>query len=83
MKNFNRKIKIALILCFVALIALVSFSKLGILFSNKDNLIITVSTPKNLLKPSKYMASLVEIAKEEETTTTEEDAGTAPRRIFR
>ena len=73
MEKFSRKIKIALIVTFVLLIAFVSFSKLGILFSKDDNLIIKVSTPKNVLKPSKYMASLIEITTTQETKEEQEE----------
>lgn len=80
MNKINRKIKIALALSFVLLIAFVSFSKLGIFFSNKDNLIITVSTPKSVLKPSKYVASIKDVLDIETTTaqeTKEEETTTA------
>ena len=72
--KFERNIKIALIITIVLLMTFIGFSRFEILFSNKDNLIINVSTPKNLLKPSRYVASLISVTENSEnsTTTTEE-----------
>lgn len=44
MKHFNRKIKGALLILFVCLIAFIGFSKAGILFSDSGKDVITVST---------------------------------------
>lgn len=73
MKNLNRKIKYALIISCICLIALVSFSKAGILFSANNN-IITVSTTNKTFDPRSYVASVNNIRHTntvaEETTTT-------------
>ncbi len=44
MKHFNRKIKGALLILFVCLIAFIGFSKAGILFSDSGKDVIIVST---------------------------------------
>lgn len=70
MKNFNRKIKNALFMLFVCLMAFIGFSKSGILFSSDGKDIITVSTTKKTFDPNNYAASVAAIAQKEEVTTT-------------
>lgn len=77
MKNLNRKIKYALIISCVCLIALISFSKAGVLFSASSN-IITVSTTNKTFDPRSYVASVNNINKVRHiSTTTEETTTTA------
>lgn len=72
MKKFNRKIKSALFILFVCLIAFIGFSKTGILFSDSGKDVITVSTTKKTFDPNRYVASVMAATqkKEEPTTTT-------------
>ena len=80
MKNFNRKIKNALIVLTISLVAFIGFSKVGILFSTSNVDVITVSTTKKTFDPNNYVASMNAIissnknsvitTKETETTTT-------------
>lgn len=73
MEHLNRKIKGVLIATLVLLIAFISFSKAGVLFTAKDSNVITVSTKNKTFEPKNYVVSVVKIEKdkEEETTTTE------------
>ena len=71
MKHFNRKIKGALFILFVCLIAFIGFSKAGILFSDSGKDVITVSTTKKTFDPNNYVASVASVAKNHEETTTE------------
>ena len=67
MKHFNRKIKYAILVLFVCLLALISFSKAGILFSaNSSSDIITVSTQKKSFNP-KVIPEKVELTYNGET----------------
>lgn len=72
MKKFNRKIRSALFILFVCLIAFIGFSKTGILFSDSGKDVITVSTTKKTFDPNRYVASVMAATqkKEEPTTTT-------------
>lgn len=70
MKHFNRKIKSALLILFICLIAFVGFSKTGILFSGSGKDIITVSTTKKTFDPNNYVASVAAITTTTITTTT-------------
>ena len=78
MKDLNRKIKFALIISCICLMALICFSKTGILFSSSNNNIITVSTTNKTFDPKSYVASVnninkiknVDITTQETTTTT-------------
>lgn len=58
MKNFNRKIKNALIVLTISLVAFIGFSKAGILFSASNVDVITVSTTKKTFDPNNYVASM-------------------------
>ena len=58
MKNFNRKIKNALIVLTISLVAFIGFSKVGILFSASNVDVITVSTTKKTFDPNNYVASM-------------------------
>ena len=69
MKHFNRKIKYALLILFVCLMAFIGFSKAGILFSDSGKDVITVSTTKKTFDPNNYVASVVAVAQKKETTT--------------
>lgn len=79
MKKFNRKIKSALFILFVCLIAFIGFSKTGILFSDSGKDVITVSTTKKTFDPNRYVASVMAATqkKEEPTTTTTVSTPTA------
>ena len=70
MKHFNRKIKGALFISLVCLIAFIGFSKAGILFSDSSKNVITVSTTKKTFDPNNYVASVAAVAKKREETTT-------------
>lgn len=70
MKHFNRKIKYALLILFVCLMAFIGFSKAGILFSDSGKDVITVSTTKKTFDPNNYVASVVAVAQKKETITT-------------
>ncbi len=85
MKHFNRKIKSALLILVICLVAFIGFSKAGILFSNSGKDVITVSTSKKTFDPSNYVASVANttIAKgettvPETTTTTKSQFAVAP-----
>lgn len=69
MKHFNRKIKCALLIMFVCLMAFVGFSKAGILFSARDSEIITVSITKKIFNPKNYVASVANLNNEQMITT--------------
>lgn len=71
MKHFNRKIKGALFITLICLIAFIGFSKAGILFSDSSKNVITVSTTKKTFDPNNYVASVAAVAQKQETTTTE------------
>lgn len=58
MKHLNGKIKGALLILVVCLIAFIGFSKTGILFSVGSGDVITVSTSKKTFEPNKYVASV-------------------------
>lgn len=71
-KHLKRKLKSALIILVICLIAFIGFSKAGILFSVSGGDVITVSTTKKTFEPNMYVASvgvLSDIVKEDVTTT--------------
>lgn len=72
MKHLNRKIKGALLILVICLIAFIGFSKAGILFSAGGGDVITVSTTKKTFDPNNYVAlvSPVVTTTKQETTTT-------------
>lgn len=70
MKHFNRKIKYALLIMIICLVAFIGFSKAGILFSDSGKDVITVSTSKKTFDPSNYVASVANVIVVEEETTT-------------
>lgn len=76
MKHFNRKIKGALFILFICLIAFIGFSKAGILFSDSGKDVITVSTTKKTFDPNNYVASVASVAKNHEETTTSSETTT-------
>lgn len=61
MKHFNRKIKNALFILVVCLVAFIGFSKAGVIFSD-DNNIITISTTKKSFEPNNYVAAMKTVA---------------------
>lgn len=72
-KHLNRKIKGALLILVICLIAFIGFSKAGILFSVGGGDVITVSTTKKTFDPNNYVASVSSVAtttKPETTTIT-------------
>lgn len=58
MKHLDRKIKNALFILGICLMAFVGFSKAGILFSDSGRNVITVSTTKKTFDPNNYVASI-------------------------
>lgn len=72
MKNINRKIKNALFILIICLVAFIGFSKTGILFSSVGKNVVTVSTKKKTFDPNNYVASMngISTKKESKTTTT-------------
>ena len=70
MNNFNRKVKFSLIIVLLVLIVFICLSKTGMLFSINDSDIITVTTTKKTFEPNKYMASVINLKKEETITET-------------
>lgn len=72
MKYLNRKIKGALLILVICLIAFIGFSKAGILFSVGGGDVITVSTTKKTFNPNNYVVSapIVTTTKQEKTTIT-------------
>ena len=76
MKHFNRKIKGALLILFVCLIAFIGFSKAGILFSDSGKDVITVSTTKKTFDPNNYVASVIAVTQNKEVTTTQTESTT-------
>ena len=59
MKHLRKKLKGALLILVICLIAFISFSKAGILFSVSGGDVITVSTTKKTFEPNMYVASVV------------------------
>lgn len=70
MKQFNRKIKYALLIFIILLVAFISFSKTGILFSDSGKDLVTVSTTNQTFDPNNYVASVAKVNKKQEETTT-------------
>lgn len=66
MKHFNKKIKYALLITGFCLVVFICFSKAGILFSDSNKDVVTVSTSKKTFDPSNYVANVVNVP---ETTT--------------
>lgn len=75
-KHFNRKIKGALLILCVCLIAFIGFSKAGILFSDSGKDVITVSTTKKTFDPNNYVASVAMVSQKQETTMLTETTTT-------
>ena len=69
MKHFNRKIKYALLITTICLVAFIGFSKAGILFSDNSKDIVTVSTTNKTFDPNAYVANVSRLIPE--TTTVE------------
>ncbi|MEG2351121.1 MAG: glucosaminidase domain-containing protein [Bacilli bacterium] len=69
MKHLKGKLKKALVICIVALLALIGFSQAGILFSENGRDVITISTTKKIFDPNKFVASMATVATSKETTT--------------
>lgn len=76
-KHFNRKIKSALLILVICLVAFIGFSKAGILFSDSSKDVITVSTSKKTFDPSNYVASVANTTVVKEDTTTQETTTSA------
>lgn len=72
MKHLRKKLKGALLVLVICLIAFIGFSKAGILFSVSGGDVITVSTTKKTFEPNMYVASLGTLnnSNKEEVTTT-------------
>ena len=58
MKHLRKKLKGALLILVICLIAFIGFSKAGILFSVSGGDVITVSTTKKTFEPNMYVASV-------------------------
>lgn len=80
-KHFNRKIKYALLVTFVLLVAFICFSKAGILFSESNKDVVTVSTAKKTFDPNNYVAKVALTMPTEETTTEELTTETTTTKI--
>lgn len=70
MKHFNKKLKNALFISIIMLIAFVGFSESGIIFSEEDTSIIKVSSTQRDLEPSIYAAYIASNIKNNNVTTT-------------
>lgn len=70
MKHLNRKIKNALFILIICLIAFIGFSKAGILFSENGKNVVTVSTKKKTFDPNNYVASLNAIVTQKQNIST-------------
>lgn len=70
MKQFDKKIKLALLISIVVLITFISFSNAGILFSSNDKEVIVVSTQNRVFDPNNYSANVVKVTEQTSTTTT-------------
>ncbi len=70
MKNLNRKIKSALFILTICLIAFIGFSKAGILFSDNGKNVVTVSTKKKTFDPNNYVASMSAIVTQKKSIAT-------------
>ena len=81
MKHFNRKIKYALLISFICLVAFIGFSKAGILFSDSRKDLVTVSTTNQSFDPNNYVASVAAITKKQEETTTVTEVTTTEKEI--
>ncbi len=79
MKHLRKKLKGALLVLVICLIAFIGFSKAGILFSVSGGDVITVSTTKKTFEPNMYVASVgvLSDSKEEKTTTVTSTTKTA------
>ena len=65
MKQFNRKIKNALFMLIVFLMAFIGFSKAGVIFSDDSNF-ITITTTKKSFEPNNYVAAMKSIVDSEQ-----------------
>lgn len=81
MKHFNRKIKGALLILVICLVAFIGFSKAGILFSDSGKDVITVSTKKKTFDPNQYVASVAKVTQKQEEVTTTQEATTTTTTI--
>ena len=79
MKHFNRKIKGALLILVICLVAFIGFSKTGILFSDSSTGVITVSTKKKAFDPNHYVASVAKVTQKQEEVTTTQAATTTTK----
>ncbi len=83
MKHLNRKIKGALLVLVICLMAFIGFSKAGILFSAGSGDVITVSTTKKTFDPNNYVASVKPttnvITEETMSATTTKEVTTTTR----
>lgn len=68
MKYFNRKIRNAIFMLSVCLIAFIGFSKAGIFFSQEETDVVTISATEKKFDPNNYVAAMKTYA--ESTTTT-------------
>ena len=66
-RHFNKKIKYALLFTGICLVAFICFSKAGILFSDSNKDVITVSTSKKTFDPDNYVANVVNVIPTETT----------------
>lgn len=70
MKQFDKKIKLALLISVIVLMTFISFSNAGILFSSNDKEVIVVSTQNRVFDPNNYSANVVKVTESATTTTT-------------
>ena len=70
MKQFNRKLRGALFICIVCLIAFIGFSRAGLIFSDKNLKVVTVTATERRFDSNRYVAAMKEYSKVEEGETT-------------
>ena len=70
MKYFNRKIRNAIFMLVVCLVAFIGFSKAGIFFSQEETDVVTISATEKKFDPNNYVAAMKTYAESTTTTTT-------------
>lgn len=70
MKRFNRKLRGALFICIVCLIAFIGFSRAGLIFSNENLKVVTVTATERRFDSNRYVAAMKAYSQLEEVETT-------------
>ena len=76
MKQVNGKLKNALFISIVCLLAFVGFSKAGLIFANNDLNVVTVTASGRRFDSSNYLAAMKVYTQEMEPTTTTSETTT-------